>query len=111
MGYPKSHYIPSDTKSGELSVNEIRAKHEANHAAASKAAVDSWPKQSTLSPSEIEILDGIKGVRNEEKHNQLGHPRAIESGPNPRGFKSSSVQRKPLDTTGSVTKPKMGNQQ
>lgn len=90
MGYKKP-FIPKDRTSGEVSVNELRAKMASDQEAAAKWAESTWDKPNTLTASEIATLDGANNAYRFSNVNAIGTPSQLESGNKPAGFSSGEV--------------------
>jgi hypothetical protein len=91
VGYSKvpkaAVWLPKDTQFGDLSVDEIRAKHAANLEACNKANTATWPAQNSLTASEIRTLDGQNRVEPKGSRDAIGTPKSLVS-KQPRGYKS-----------------------
>ena len=108
MGYNKAPkaavWLPRDTQFGDLSVDEIRAKHAANQEAPNKANMATWDSSPTLTSNQIAILDGVKGGNHEGKRwdsverDGIGQPKALARRV-PPGYKSAEPdQTEPSDS-------------
>jgi hypothetical protein len=91
MGYSSkvkaATYVQPDLKDGDWSVDELAARNADQQETANTANRGTWPKQNTLTASEIATLDG-KGGKSTER-NAIGAPVALMS-KQPRGYKSST---------------------
>jgi hypothetical protein len=91
MGYTKAAkaavYIQPNLADGDYSVSELQARNADQQETANNANRGTWPKQNSLTASEIKTLDGAGGKS--EKRNAIGAPVSLMS-KQPRGYKSST---------------------
>ena len=93
MGYNKKAgtWVPVDRKNGEVSVNQLQRKMEADQADVNEWAQSTWDRPNTLSANQIETLDGKNTVAKDGQFNAIGAPVALESGEEPKGFSRDTV--------------------
>jgi hypothetical protein len=91
MGFSKAPkaavYVQPDLSDGDHSVSELQARNTDQQATANEANRATWPKQNSLTASEIATLDG-KGGKSTER-NAIGAPLSLISKV-PAGYKSSA---------------------
>ena len=93
MGYSKAPkaavYVQPDLKDGDHTIAQLRAMNAAEQEAANKANMATWPKQNTLTASEIKTLDGTYRMPKKGERNAIGQPVSLVS-KQPRGYKSGT---------------------
>jgi len=82
-----AHWVPTSTEHGEVSVDQLTAKHRANAEAQNNSARATWTPSPSLSDKERKTLDGTLGRW--KGRDAIGAPKSIASGLSPRGFKQS----------------------
>ena len=90
MGYTSKKaapYVQPDLKDGDYSVERLQSRNTAQQDEANRAAMATWSKQNSLTPSEIKTLDGSLRVEPKGERNAIGAPKSLVS-KQPRGYKS-----------------------
>jgi hypothetical protein len=89
MNAPKaSPYVQPNLPDGDWTVEELQARNADQFAKANETNRNTWPKQPTLTASEIKTLDGAFRVPKKDAFNAIGQPVELVS-KNPAGFKSA----------------------